>query len=368
MTPAPTMATSRKVTGLRVTMPAQRLPNDGRVPRRAWRPLRPGIGQRSKRLPAKPRNAGTRVRATRTAIATMPAATSPMVVRKGMPTTESPASAIITVAPAKTTALPAVPTARAADSCGVETRGEVLPVAGGDEQGVVDADGQPDHEAERRCGAGQVHDRGEGKDAGHAGAHPDERRDERESGREQGAEGHRQHEQGDQDAESLRARCLRLRLDGLSAVLDLQAGGLRGVTRLLERGLVGRGDLVGGDRVGDGRIRDAAVLARSPWSGRGRRRRRRSRPGRPRPRSSRSLTSRPGRSPTSPAGAAKTIRAAAPPAPLAGKRSCSRSAALIDSTPGIVSVVVVPLLKPAAMPPSTASSSTQESRTARRWA
>ncbi len=35
-----------------------------------------------------------------------------------MPTTESAARAIITVAPANTTALPAVPTARPAASCG----------------------------------------------------------------------------------------------------------------------------------------------------------------------------------------------------------------------------------------------------------
>ena len=73
-----------------------------------------------------------------------------------MPTTASPARAIITVAPAKTTALPAVPTARAADSSAVHPLGELLLVPDRDEQRVVDADGQADHQAERRGGGGQV--------------------------------------------------------------------------------------------------------------------------------------------------------------------------------------------------------------------
>ncbi len=45
-----------------------------------------------------------------------PAATRPIVRRKGMPTTLRPHSATMTVAPANTTALPAVPTAVATDS------------------------------------------------------------------------------------------------------------------------------------------------------------------------------------------------------------------------------------------------------------
>jgi hypothetical protein len=41
-----------------------------------------------------------------------------MTVRNGIPTTARPESAMTTVSPAKTTADPAVPTARAADSSG----------------------------------------------------------------------------------------------------------------------------------------------------------------------------------------------------------------------------------------------------------
>ena len=51
-------------------------------------------------------------------MATATAAAMPMVVRNGMPATDRPTSAIITVSPAKTTADPAVARARAADSSG----------------------------------------------------------------------------------------------------------------------------------------------------------------------------------------------------------------------------------------------------------
>ena len=66
--------------------------------------------------PAKPSRAGSRVSAISTEMSTAAAATRPIVRRKGMPTTLRPTSATITVAPANTTALPAVPTAVATDS------------------------------------------------------------------------------------------------------------------------------------------------------------------------------------------------------------------------------------------------------------
>lgn len=49
---------------------------------------------------------------------TAPAAATPMTLRNGMPTIMRPSRAIMTVTPAKTTALPAVPTAVAVDSSG----------------------------------------------------------------------------------------------------------------------------------------------------------------------------------------------------------------------------------------------------------
>ena len=66
----------------------------------------------------KPRSAGTRVTAMRTATTTVPAAHRPMTVRKGIPVTLRPASATTTVLPAKTTAIPAVPVALEAASSG----------------------------------------------------------------------------------------------------------------------------------------------------------------------------------------------------------------------------------------------------------
>ncbi len=51
-------------------------------------------------------------------MATATAAAMPIVVRKGMPAKPKPMSAMSTVMPANTTADPAVPVARAADSSG----------------------------------------------------------------------------------------------------------------------------------------------------------------------------------------------------------------------------------------------------------
>ncbi|CAH0151096.1 hypothetical protein SRABI128_00545 [Microbacterium sp. Bi128] len=67
---------------------------------------------------ANPRNAGVRVSPMHTAIATATEAATPIVVRNGMPAKLRPMSAMSTVMPANTTADPAVPVARAADSSG----------------------------------------------------------------------------------------------------------------------------------------------------------------------------------------------------------------------------------------------------------
>ncbi|AOW85990.1 hypothetical protein BC342_05040 [Streptomyces olivaceus] len=115
------MTTATTVTrGRRVTSRAQRSPPVLRCPSCVARSLRsvrePDRGR--SRAPAKPSRAGSSVTATRTDSRTVPAAARPMTLRKGMPTTVSPHRATITVRPAKTTALPAVPVARPADSSG----------------------------------------------------------------------------------------------------------------------------------------------------------------------------------------------------------------------------------------------------------
>ena len=68
------------------------------------------------RIPINPISAGVKVIAMSTATATQIAATEPMSPRNPMPETFSASSATMTVAPAKTTALPEVPLASPIDS------------------------------------------------------------------------------------------------------------------------------------------------------------------------------------------------------------------------------------------------------------
>jgi hypothetical protein len=119
-------AAARNAPGRRVTAASQRAPWVWRRPedlsaawavRLASRAARdPGLG--TSREPAMPKMAGSSVVAMRTAVRTVPAAANPITVRNGMPTTDKAASAMITVQPANTTAVPAVPAAMAADSAG----------------------------------------------------------------------------------------------------------------------------------------------------------------------------------------------------------------------------------------------------------
>ncbi len=98
----------------RVTQRAHRNPKPSTGSRTgavAWRALRGRI-----RAPTKPSIAGTRVSAISTAVSTVPAAARPIAVRNGTPTRLSPASAMTTVAPANSTAEPAVAVALATDS------------------------------------------------------------------------------------------------------------------------------------------------------------------------------------------------------------------------------------------------------------
>ena len=73
--------------------------------------LGPGMRVANARVPSRPRSAGRKVSATSTATNTVAAAAKAIDVRKGMPMMDRAASAINTVAPAKTTEPPAVPSA-----------------------------------------------------------------------------------------------------------------------------------------------------------------------------------------------------------------------------------------------------------------
>ncbi len=120
---------------------------------------RGGAGARARgtrRWPRTPSSAGSRLSAMPTATTTASAALRPMTVRKGMRATASPTRAIMTVSPAKTTAEPAVATARPADSSGSRPCGQLVAVAGQDEQRVVDPHGQADHHRQQRRGGSRA--------------------------------------------------------------------------------------------------------------------------------------------------------------------------------------------------------------------
>lgn len=119
--PSTTTPSSSTGSGRRSTSRAQRVHQSFGVLRSSIRP--PLRARRvSTAFGQKPRSAGTRVRAISTAMVTAPAAARPILVSIGIPTTDSPASAMTTVSPANTTADPAVPTARPTASRGARPR------------------------------------------------------------------------------------------------------------------------------------------------------------------------------------------------------------------------------------------------------
>ena len=103
----------------------------------------------------------------------------------------SATSAIMTVEPAKTTALPAVPVASAIESSMRMPVAHLRAVAGEDEQRVVDADREAEHRRQRGRGRGQVGQPAGELDAEHADADAEERGQQRQAGGEQRAEGDR---------------------------------------------------------------------------------------------------------------------------------------------------------------------------------
>ncbi len=166
-------------------------------------------------------SAGSSVMATRTATATVTAAATPISVRIGMPTTLSPVRAMTTVRPAKTTALPAVPTARPMASNGSRlgvTR-ELGAEAGQDEQGVVDGHREPDHHRQDRGRGAELHEAGGRGDQPDADADAHERGQERQARRHEGPERDEQDERRDEDADGLGRALLGRRPKGVATDL-----------------------------------------------------------------------------------------------------------------------------------------------------
>ena len=139
----------------------------------------------------------------RTAIATAAAPTLPIRPRKGMPVTLSASSAMMTVEPANTTALPEVPVASAIDSATRVAVHELAAVAVDDEQRVVDPDREAEHHAEHRRHGHHLDDAGERHRAEHADGDAHERGDEGKAGRDERAEHDEQHDRGHHEAHGL---------------------------------------------------------------------------------------------------------------------------------------------------------------------
>ena len=139
-----------------------------------------------------------------------------------------------TVPPAKTTAAPDEDIASARAVLLSRPAVAVLPVAGDDEQGVVDADSQPDDSRDRDRRRRDVHDAGEHEDAADARADRHEGETDRHQGGHDGPEGHQQHEQRDQDADALQRRRLvgSVEEDGVTTELDPEVSGVRRVDQL----------------------------------------------------------------------------------------------------------------------------------------
>ena len=128
---------------------------------------------------------------------------------------------------------------------GVDSFGQILARPRHDEQRVVDADGQPDHDGEHRCDGADLHEGCSDDDSEQPGSHPEDRGDDRRSGCEQGAEGDKKDDRGDEHADDLRRRQGDLRfvpdgaaaLDGHGGVCGARLGDERIELRRNGRGL-----------------------------------------------------------------------------------------------------------------------------------
>ena len=125
--------------------------------------------------------------------------------------------------------------------------GEVLAVAGDDEERVVDADAEADHRGEDRSHLGDVHEGGHDGDGGEAGGQAEQGEPDGHPAGDDGAEGHQEDDDGGGDADHLGGAGLGPLgvADELAAELHLHAVGA-GVLDHLHEVLVGAGGQVAG--------------------------------------------------------------------------------------------------------------------------
>ena len=160
--------TSSTAAGRRVTNVTQRWLIGGALAPRA--PPRKRFGLAIRR-PAKPSSAGSSEIAIRTAIATVPAAARPITDRNGMLTTQQADQGDDHGHAGEHDGAAGGARRLGHGLAQLHALGQVLLVAGEDEQRVVDADGEAEHRGQDRRGLGQVDHARERGQAGHADAH-----------------------------------------------------------------------------------------------------------------------------------------------------------------------------------------------------
>ena len=172
-----------------------------------------------------------------------------------IPIRSRPSSDTTTVTPAKMTARPAVSIAVIVASRGDRPAWSPFPVAGDDEQGVVDADAEPDHRPQEGGEVGDLEDVAEDDDQTQPGPDTAEGDGDRQAHREDRAEGEDQHDDGEGEADELGLRRFE-HGQGCAAREHLETlDGGRGVgDRLAERGRLGQADIGGQVDLGVGEL------------------------------------------------------------------------------------------------------------------
>ena len=149
---------------------------------------------------------GSTVSADTTTAPTPIAAAIPSLPISGMPITSRPAIATITTTPAATTEAPEVAAAFADASRAAVAGGDLLAVSPDDQQRVVDAGAEPEHDRDHGRELRQGERLGEGDQQDLADHHAEQRADERRRHRGERAEQQRQQDDRHADADQLADR------------------------------------------------------------------------------------------------------------------------------------------------------------------
>ena len=207
---------------------------------------------------------GSTVSADTTTAPTPIAAAMPSLPISGMPITSRPAIATITTTPAATTDAPEVAAAFADASRGRVAGGDLLAVAADDQQRVVDARAEAEHDRDHRRELRQVERLGEGDEQDLADHHAEQRADERRRHRRERAEQQRQQDDRHADADQLADRRVLLggEVDQDAARRHVDAALLGGVGGLQQRLAVGLLEVLRLGRVADLDGREARRRAR----------------------------------------------------------------------------------------------------------